>query len=229
MQPSGPPPEPPAAICPNCHAQVDPSRPYCANCGFALSAPAPSTPGPETSPVPPPVDIRSAVDSDRGYLKRLQLLVPGFRGYRLGEDIREADSLLRLEVADKVHRSVAALEDCRSRMVRDNRYTSLTDLATLLSDLQKLEGEIRHAEQGYSGIAPAVRVTPDRLDRLYEYDYGFVAAADELARSVGRVVDLSAEDDARALRGALDETRARTQQLDSAFRARLETVEGIRV
>jgi hypothetical protein len=180
-------------------------------------------------PPPPPVDIRQGVDADRGFLKRLQLLLPGFRGYRLGEDIREADSLLRLEVADKVHRSVAALEDCRSRLVRDNRYTSLTDLATLLTDLQRLEGEIRHAAQGYSGISPPIRVTADRLDRLYEYDYGFVTAADQLGQSVGAVVNVAGDDDAKAFEAALQDTRNRTRQLDSAFRARLETVEGIRV
>ncbi|EQD65037.1 hypothetical protein B2A_01749, partial [mine drainage metagenome] len=44
-----------------------------------------------SAPGPLPPDLRERVDQDRGSLKRLQLMVPGYRAYRQGEDIREAD------------------------------------------------------------------------------------------------------------------------------------------
>src|SRR5271170_7966430 len=105
--PSGPappaPPPPPSAApggpamvaCPACHAPNPASSKFCNSCGAALAPPPPAS--------APPVDIRERVDQDRGTLKRLQMLIPGFRGYRQGEDIREADSYLRMQVATKVH------------------------------------------------------------------------------------------------------------------------------
>ena len=47
-------------------------------------------------------DIRNQVDDSRGVLKRLQLLIPGFRGYRQLEDLRVADALLRKQVAGTI-------------------------------------------------------------------------------------------------------------------------------
>ena len=34
-------------------------------------------------------DIRQKVEEDRGLIKKIQLMVPGYRGYRLKDDIRD--------------------------------------------------------------------------------------------------------------------------------------------
>src|SRR5215469_3113225 len=117
------PPAPAAsATCPSCGATAPMGSRFCNQCGASLAGPGP---GAASAPMPtgtapssaasgsaaPPVDIRQTVDGDRGMLKRLQMLIPGFKGYRQGEDDRAADSLLRLQVADRVHRAVAAVQD----------------------------------------------------------------------------------------------------------------------
>jgi len=38
-------------------------------------------------------DLRTKVEEDRGLLKKIELFLPGFRGYRKKEDLRAADSL----------------------------------------------------------------------------------------------------------------------------------------
>lgn len=40
------------------------------------------------------MDLRSKVEDDRGMLTKIQLGIPGFRGYRQKEDLRIADSRL---------------------------------------------------------------------------------------------------------------------------------------
>ena len=40
-------------------------------------------------------DIRGTVEDNRGLLKKIQIIVPGFSGYREKEDLRAADELLR--------------------------------------------------------------------------------------------------------------------------------------
>jgi len=177
----------------------------------------------------PPVDIRQSVDDSRGVLKRLQLLIPGFRGYRQGEDIREADSFLRIQVADKLKNARTTIENSRSSLSNAAQFQTLRDLSPIIADLMGLEGRIRHAEQGYTGISPAVRANPQQLDRLYEYDYGFVQAADQLNQTIAPLPSLATGSDASVLQALVATARGQISQLDQAFKARMQVIEGIRV
>ena len=238
--PPPPPPPPPDAsatpaqwmTCPACGASVPAGTRFCPSCGASISgapasgAPASGTPAGGTSP---PVDIRQTVDADRGVLKRLQLMVPGFRGYRQLEDMRAADSQLRIQVANQVDRILASLQDTRATMSRMNQYAGLTDLATILSDLQVLSGRIRHGEQGYSGISANIRFQQSRLDQLYEYDYGFVQASDQLAALAPPIQAAAQAGDLNALRNSIQALRSQVQILQNAFAVRVRAVEGIMV
>jgi hypothetical protein len=220
--------------CPLCHAPLAPGTRFCGQCGAPVSAgpssvPAAPSPGSSPPPPPPPVDLRQKVEGDRGTLKRLQLLIPGFRGYRQGEDLRDADSILRREVADKLVDALALLGRLRQDLVSANQYGSLNDVALVISDLTVLEGRIRHAEQGYSGISATIRVGPQDLDRLYEYDYGFVLAADQLRNALGPLQAAAAARDGGRIATEVANVRALIAPLRSAFESRMATIEGIRV
>ncbi|MHB8351291.1 MAG: hypothetical protein ACYDFT_01140 [Thermoplasmata archaeon] len=175
------------------------------------------------------MDLRQKIDEDRGGLKKLQLLIPGFRGYRIGEDLRDADSILRREVADLVRASLTELTNARQTLVQANQYGSLNDLALAVSDLTVLEGTIRHGAQGYTGISPAVRVQPKDLDRLYEYDYGFVLAARQLRGAVDPLTAAAQANDPARISSEVGRLRGLVGELKQAFQARLATVEGIQV
>ncbi|HEV2449413.1 MAG TPA: zinc ribbon domain-containing protein [Thermoplasmata archaeon] len=233
----------PLANCAACGAALPAGVKFCPQCGAAVgAAPAPPSAPPAAQPPdaasapsgPPapggsPTDIRSRITESRGTLQRLQLLLPGFHGYRQGEDARMADELLRKQVADKVHGSLAAVQAIRQSLTQQSQFGSLNDLAYILTDLQTLEGEIRHAEQGYSGIAAAIKVGASMLDRLYEYDYGFVLAADQLRNAVPPLEAASGSGDAARIRAEVDRLRGLVQQLKSAVESRMTTGEGLRV
>ncbi len=125
-------------------------------------------------------DIRQQVDANRGTLKKLELLVPGLRGYRQKEDIRVSDSLLRNQVADKLDLTKGTLESLRKQMVSSGDYNNLTSIGSLISQFQQLGGEIRHSQQGYSGFAATFQVDEDKLNKLYDYDYDAVNSSIQL-------------------------------------------------
>jgi hypothetical protein len=236
---------PPGAVCAACGAPLPAGVRFCPQCGAAIGgAPAPPAP-PTSAPSPPsppaasspspgapgaaPVDIRQRITDSRGPLQKLQLLLPGFHGYRQGEDSRMADELLRKQVADKVHGSLATVQGIRQSLTQANQFGSLNDLAYIITDLQTLEGQVRHAEQGYSGIAAAVRIGASQLDRLYEYDYGFVMASDQLRAALPPLQAAAAANDATQIRAQVDGLRALVLELKNAFSARMNTIEGIQV
>lgn len=128
------------------------------------------------------VDIRDRVEDDRGLIKKIQLIIPGYRGYRQREDIRIADSMLRSQVADQLKNTVVlSLENARSEASKEMELDLLNDIAAVLSKAQMLEEKIRHAEQGYTGISSGVRLLQEELNRIYEYDLGLLEGIDSLS------------------------------------------------
>ncbi len=125
-------------------------------------------------------DIRQQVDDSRGFQKKLELLIPGLRGYRTQEDIRVSDDMLRNQVADKLDQTKANLENLRKQMVTAGDFTNLSTVGSLIFDVQGLTGQVRHAQQGYSGFVANISINTDRLNKLYEYDYDFVSSAVQL-------------------------------------------------
>ncbi|HLM71026.1 MAG TPA: zinc ribbon domain-containing protein [Thermoplasmata archaeon] len=215
--------------CPKCGTVAPAGTRFCNVCGSSLFVQGGSSTGTQAPPGSAPVDIRESVDNSRGVLKRLQLLLPGFRGYRQGEDIREADSFLRIQVSDKLKNARTTIENSRSSLSNAGQFQSLKDLSPIIADLMGLEGRIRHAEQGYTGISPAVRVNPQQLDRLYEYDYGFVEAADQLNATISPLPSLTSAANSAAVQSLVATARGQISQLDQAFKARMQVIEGIRV
>jgi len=121
-------------------------------------------------------DIRQQVEDNRGFAKKLELLIPGLRGYRSKEDIRASDSMLRNQMADKLDHVKDNLQQLRRQVAASNDLNNLTAVGSLIAQVQTLSGEIRHAAQGYSGWVAPIQMNDVKLNKLYEYDYSFVSA-----------------------------------------------------
>ena len=172
-------------------------------------------------------DIRQQVDANRGLTKNIELLIPGLRGYRQSEDIRVADSLLRNQVADKLDQGRANLENLRKQMAGAGDFSNLTQVGSLIFQVQQFSGEVRHAQQGYAGFAATIKVNQDKLNKLYEYDYDFVAAAVQFIDATSRTVydptsPASIISQVSAMSSALTDTKRK-------WAVRMEAIENILV
>lgn len=172
------------------------------------------------------VDIRKQVEDSRGLLKKIQLVVPGFRGYRELEDLRAADELLRRQVAVMLQRGITGLRDARRAIVDGGDYKSLEAVAATISRLQQLEGEVEHAEQGYSGISPMIRVGQETLNSLYDYDFAFLDTASKLSDACNLS---SAAGDSTAIGQGLTDIDSKITDFKTAFVKRIEAVEKIQI
>ncbi len=122
-------------------------------------------------------DIRNQVNASRGPQKNLELLIPGLRNYRKLDDLRVADDMLRNQVADKLILAKSNLEGVRKQMASSGDFTNLTNVGSLIAQIQQIAGEVRHAEQGYSGWVASITIDQNRLNQLYDNDYDFVSSA----------------------------------------------------
>ncbi len=173
-------------------------------------------------------DLREKVDESRGFLKKLQLVVPGLKEYRKLEDIRAADELLRKQVFDKLDSTKNNLETLRKAMVDKGEFTSLTSIGAIISQVQQVAGEVFNAQQGSAGISPNIRIDDGTLNKLYEYDYNFVNSAEQIFSTVTTSMGdyssgtTTAQAVATKISPMVDEFRRAWQQ-------RLESVENILV
>jgi hypothetical protein len=117
-------------------------------------------------------DLRQQVVDNRGILKKIELCLPGFRGYRIKEDIRAADNILRAYLADELECGVQnKLNRVREIFSKSFEMDLLNDIGELINKNKGLTAKIRHAEHGYSGISPQYRIDENSLNRIYDFDY----------------------------------------------------------
>lgn len=171
-------------------------------------------------------DIREKVEEDRGLIKKIQLHIPGYAGYRRREDIRLADNILRIYVADQVKQIRSNLEGIRDQMAMDGKYQGLQTIGNEIFRLQGIEAKVRHAEQGYSGFSPAVRVEETALDKLYEYDYAMIQGLDQASATVPAIQQAA---DNAAFNASMKTFRDSMQTFETAWEQRMPEVTGTKI
>ena len=174
-------------------------------------------------------DIRERIEDDRGILKKIQTYVPGFRGYRRREDIRDADRMLRAQLSQKIALQRRGLEECRGILIRGSGSKELDMIGGLINQFKKVDGLVAHAPVGYSGIAADIRVKEEELDRLYEYDASMLDHMAAVAASIESLKNsLMAADECIMFRDMMN-IKARITDFEDKFGARLRVIEGTEV
>jgi hypothetical protein len=172
-------------------------------------------------------DIRDRVEDDRGLLKKIQLVIPGFRGYRIREDLRDSDRLLRTEIAKRLALQRSQLEDSRRALVRENPMSkALEEMGGVVNAMKRVEGEILHAEVGYSGISADLKIKEGELDHLYEYDNSMIESIQFIDEALARLPGVIRGGDDAELRALVETVRGRVDGLESRFKNRRAVITG---
>jgi len=124
-----------------------------------------------------------------GLLEKIELLVPGFRGYKQKELIREDDALIRRKIASILDESRHSLEQFLIYVKRKD-----IDLALRLDDLRlelmKVSQMIRHAPYGYASLYNRVRIKEEELQQILEHDYRLITLANEILNATNSLYGL---------------------------------------
>ncbi|MEW6070885.1 MAG: hypothetical protein AB1485_09730 [Candidatus Thermoplasmatota archaeon] len=175
------------------------------------------------------VDLRKKVEEDRGLLKKIELAIPGFRGYRKREDLRIADSLLRAQLADRLKHVGTQLEQCRQDLAKKMELEHLEDAARLVNNIQKTESRVRHAEQGYSGISADFRIEVEELNRLYEWDLQLLDDVDKIRSEAVGLQNAVLGGNSSEISARLRTVNNVLQDFNMTFDKRIEIISGIGV
>jgi len=174
------------------------------------------------------VDLRERVEEDRGLLKRIQLHIPGFAGYRRKEDLRTADNMLRIQIANKLKDFRGQLENARGTLTSNYQLKAMEPLGAAILKTQSLEGQVRHAEQGYSGLVADIKVLEPQLGKLYEWDAFLLDGVASLSGMAAQLESDAAGDGTKVLDGIKAITKS-LGEIETTFKRRMNAITGTEV
>jgi len=132
-------------------------------------------------------DLTERVQSSQSKLEALMAKIPGIGAYKMKEQRREADKLLRLHVARQLEERMSRLSQIQFTLTSQGRLDVTLTLERAVTKLQILIDRLKTASYGYAGLFDAIKVDEEVLDRLYEFDETMLDALDELDDSLATV------------------------------------------
>jgi len=175
------------------------------------------------------VDLRDKVKDDRGLLKKIELAIPGFRGYRKREDLRIADRLLREALANDLAQTARSAEEARDTLVKRKELDLLEDMGKFVSRINTSVERVKHAEHGYTGISPDYRIEEAELNKLYEWDLDLLEDIDALKQLSGRLRASAQTIPAPEMSVEIDKGLSALMNFDSLWDQRRESIAGLNV
>ncbi|MGB9879133.1 MAG: hypothetical protein ACPLRM_00100, partial [Anaerolineae bacterium] len=134
-------------------------------------------------------DLVQRIQGARNKLEEMVKEVPGYKGYKDKEVRREADKLVRLQVARGFEEQMRRLYRVEAQLASTGRLGMLMVLDRALMRLQFLIDRLKTASYGYAGLFDAVKVKEAELDALYNYD---AAMLDSVAKVKALIDDVAA-------------------------------------
>jgi hypothetical protein len=168
------------------------------------------------------MDLRETVQAGQGGFEDLVSKIPGYKGYKQKELRREADKLLRKEVAGKLDDQRRRLQELQNQLISLMQIEFLDDLERAVMKLQLLIDRIHTASYGYAGLFDAVKIKEAQLDALYEFDNKMLSFVDEVASDVDRVA--SAISAGEGITEAIVDLQGTVEQANQTFRHRHEAI-----
>lgn len=163
-----------------------------------------------------PNDLRERVRGERGLFEKIESVIPGFAGYKEKELRREADKLLRTELAKELKLLDKEIDEAYEEIV-DSKLTGaygIMDTTTALMD--KIISKVEIADYGYAGFFNAMKIKEGALGRMYDFDASLFGEMQKIEKAVGKLADDVAGDGANAERLA-KELKAAVIEFDKKF------------
>ena len=167
------------------------------------------------------------VKSQTGILEKIELLVPGFHGYKEKEMRRESDKLIRNQIYQKLSDAEAQAKDIYRSLVNQGANDTWDDTDHLLARLDRIMERINHSEYGYAGFFDSTKVREPDLDRMMGYDMQLIHMADNVTTSIQSLKDVLDNDRLQEAKGKVSEAMKVVDALENAYNGRKQIIVGV--
>lgn len=119
--------------------------------------------------------------------------IPGYRGYRLKEERRNADRRVRAAVADAYALELARVERIGRDLANARRLGEISAVERASQSIRHFIDRVRTATPGYGGLFGDRDIDGIALDQLRLFDEGLMLGVDELQSAIDNLEAASAE------------------------------------
>ena len=114
-------------------------------------------------------------------LEKLQLLIPGYRGYKVKDLIRQDDFLVRQATISKLEIALTNLSNAESQIVRSDPFSPvLKNIEDVISQIRTLIGLLNSAQGGGADIYARYKIFTEQLDEIYRNDLRMIDIANQI-------------------------------------------------
>jgi len=167
------------------------------------------------------------VESEKALLEKVSLAIPGFRGYKLKEMRREADKLIRDNIAKRLSDSKSSMREIFQQLVIKKQTDVLQETDRLIAKFDRVTELINHAPYGYAGFFNAVKIKEDDLDNMIDFDTKLLDSAKVVEGSVKKFKADVYGGKLESVRGYLDNLLGGITGLEETFNERKEVIMGV--
>lgn len=162
-------------------------------------------------------DLFDKVTSGQDPFTRILGKIPGFKGYIERTSRRNADKILREQIAAEYTSVWKRIGEIQSDMASSGELLHLDDMEMAATKLQTFIDKVSTASYGYSGFFDAIKINEEELARIYEFDAALLDGVDEISRAVENVEASIGTD---GLPAAIRHLVSLTRDLVTAFESR---------
>jgi hypothetical protein len=155
------------------------------------------------------------------------LQIPGFRGYKVREERREADRIVR----DYIYRVLKGSRDDLMACFQLLNNAAVPELMEptnqLIAKFDRVAEKVNRASYGYSGFFDSVRIDAPQLDQMLAYDTQMLGTARKLADSISSFKTQLSQSKFEETRSIENDLESSIAQLEAIFDKRKSVIEGV--
>jgi hypothetical protein len=168
-------------------------------------------------------ELYERIVSERGALENIIAKIPGFKGYHEKNARRQADTMLRTFLAERIESIVKKFERVENDILGNGTGLShMSRTREIKTKMNAYHDHVRTATPKYSNMFASIKIGNDELDKIYAFDEAQVKYIDELETSVG--VLQTTVDKGEAFKDALEAVYDAAQTAIDAFGLRDDVI-----
>jgi len=169
------------------------------------------------------------VQESEKLLERIMLVLPGFRGYKLREQRREADRIVRNHTYDVLEHSRDDLTRC-FQVLNDSKVAELAGpMNRLVARVDRVAEKVNHASYGYSGFFDSIKIEEPELDRMLAYDTQLMDLARKFSDGATSFKSDLSQNKLENAHNSQQELESALANLETVFDQRKSVIEGVKV
>jgi hypothetical protein len=161
-----------------------------------------------------------------GLLEKIELIIPGFRGYKEKELRRESDRLVRNQIYLKLSEAESEVKDVYRSLVNQGQSDAWDDTDHLVARMDRITQRINHSEFGYAGFFDAMKVREPDLDRMIAFDDQLLTQTDTVTQAVNALKDCVDNGKMTDAHGKVIDATKAVDALELAYNGRKDVIMG---